>query len=133
MQSESIPTFYGYGLYEDEPFHGTYESVDAAAVAAFDYYPDAESIWICEGYPVTLTNFIHGGGIIDNIVENVGEEVGEVSEGWLEKVPSEKVHELEQVIADWIMKEYPPRFWLAKNTKRVFRKDYPDVDQLPEE
>lgn len=123
MQS---PSHYGYGSYEDEPFHGRFESVDAAAIAGFEHYPDAENIWVCEGYPVRLTDFIHGNNIIDNIVENAGEEVGEVTNGWLEKVPNEKVRELEQLIADWIMREYPPKFWLAKNIKQVFRKDYPE-------
>ena len=127
------PSHYGYGSYEDEPFHRRFESVDAAAVAGFEHYTDAHAIWVCEGYPVQLTDFIHGDGIIDDIVENAGEEVGEVTNGWMEKVPNERVRELEQLIADWIMKEYPPSFWLAKNAKRVFRKDYPDVEQLPQE
>ena len=133
MQSETIPAFYGYSSYEDEPFRGTYESVDTAAVAGFDYYPDAESIWICEGYPVAVRNFVHADSILDNIADAAFDDVGEVVDDWFTEVPNDKKQELKDLIADWVIKHYPPNFWLAKNAKQVFRKDYPDVDQLPEE
>lgn len=130
---DTTPDHYGYGTVEDEPFQGNCATFDEAVAEGFDLHSDAESIWICEGYAVKVRNFVHADGILDNIAENAADEVGEVADDWLHKVPNEKSQELKDLIATWIETNYPPRFWLAKNSKQVFRKDYPELPQLPED
>lgn len=122
--------WFGYGSCEDEPFAGNYSSFDEAAIAGFEMLSDAQSIWVCEGRPIQLTNYIHGDGILENISENACEEVGEPVDEWLVNVPNVKVREFEEHIAAWIQANYPPQFWIASNAKQVFRKDYPDVEQF---
>lgn len=130
MQPDNQPPFYGYGTVEDEPFTGPCATFDAAVTEGFTAYDDAESIWICEGYPVKVRDYVGAHRILEQIAEDAADEVGEIVGEWLTRVPADKIQELEELIAAWVIKHYPPKFWLTKNSKQVFRKDYPDLPQL---
>lgn len=111
---------YSYS-YDEENYHGNFQSPEAAAADVFLDDPEIDEIWVGENSYVTAHEFIDADDVLENAQQRADEHAGECAGDWLSWFGKEKRAELEVLIGDWLQENEPPRFWTIENPRKVSR------------
>jgi hypothetical protein len=118
-------TCWGYAEHDEaERISGRCASRDEAIVEAFTEHVDLGEMWIYSGAEVDPFTLVpHATEIVELMGERASDNCGEVAEDWPD-VSDEAKKELNDLLAAWVRKNAPARFWMADGKpERVTRND----------
>lgn len=110
-----------------EEFYGSYDTREEAIEEGSADSVDGEDIYIGEANKKTIGEYLnnyHINSLLESIAESAGEECGEVTEGWLYKLPKEELvnlrGQLQAALEAWATQSgYQPTFWHIENVEQV--------------
>jgi hypothetical protein len=111
---------YSYS-YDEECYHGQFDTPEAAAAEVFASDPHLNEIWVGENKGVTAHAFIDADDVLENSQQRADEHAGECAGDWLSGLGKEKRAALEVLIGDWLQENEPPCFWTIENPRKVSR------------
>ena len=109
----------------EEYCEGEFDSPEAAAEEYFGMHAGYTVCYVAERIEVDeekISNMINTYFIIEQIGESISEEVGEVSNNYLQNVSNDKHKELAALIAKWIYENYKPDFFQAGDMIKKFER-----------
>ena len=113
---------YSYS-YEEECYHGRFDTPEAAAAEVFSDDSNRNDIWVGEIKDVVAHNFINADDVLDAAQMRADEHAGECAGDWLSGFSKEKRAELEKLVGDWLQEHEPPKFWTIENPRKISREE----------
>lgn len=125
---------YSYS-YDEETYHGQFDTPEAAALDVFIDNPGREEIWVGENKHVTAHDFIDADDVLNEAAMRADENCGECAEDWLSGIGRDKAKraELEKLIGDWLQENEPPHFWTIENARKITRAEIVAAGLLAEQ
>ena len=114
-------SIYAFSDNEVGPFDGEYPTLQDAIDAAFINYGKRKSVWVGEVKRIKAHEFIDGQSILEDVLCQATDEVGEWCEDWLDLLirNREKCGELQKIIGDWIEENDPVTFFAVQDVREI--------------